>query len=102
MLHTRSMSVIRSVFLAGLAFVPSLIFGQNAESMKSSSNPPLMKLLPRFEASSVPAMSPEEVDPPIFHPGAPQPEGLPGNGLAQHPMLYIGEGYNKMFGRVEV
>ena len=27
----------------------------------------------------------------------PIPPGLPGKGLAQHPMLYIGEGYNKMF-----
>jgi hypothetical protein len=25
------------------------------------------------------------------------PANLPGKGLAQHPMLYIGEGYNKMF-----
>ena len=42
-------------------------------------------------------MNPEEVEPPSFHPGAPQPDGLPGKGMAQHPMLYIGEGYNKMF-----
>ena len=25
------------------------------------------------------------------------PADLPGNGLAQHPMLYVGENYNKMF-----
>ena len=25
------------------------------------------------------------------------PAGLPGNGLAQHPMLYVGENYTKMF-----
>jgi hypothetical protein len=25
------------------------------------------------------------------------PEGLPGRGMAEHPMLYIGEGYNKIF-----
>lgn len=25
------------------------------------------------------------------------PDGLPGQGLAQHPMLYVGEGYTKMF-----
>ena len=97
MYHVRSLSLTRSVFLTRLAFAPSLFFGQHAESMKSSGNAPLMKLLPRFEASSVPVMSPEEVVPPNFHPGAPQPEGLPGSGLAQHPMLYIGEGYNKMF-----
>jgi outer membrane protein assembly factor BamB len=28
---------------------------------------------------------------------APAPAGLPGNGLAQHPMLYVGENYTKMF-----
>jgi hypothetical protein len=55
-----------------------------------------MKLLPRFERPSVPA-SPEEVELPNFHPGVSQPEGLPCNGLAQHAMLYIGEGLNKMF-----
>ena len=28
---------------------------------------------------------------------APTPPNLPGDGLAQHPMLYIGEGYNRLF-----
>lgn len=27
----------------------------------------------------------------------PVPPGLPGKGMAQHSMLYVGEGYNKMF-----
>jgi hypothetical protein len=71
----------------------SLVFGQRAKS----ANAPLMKLLPRFESPSVPAMSSEEVEAPNFRSGPPQPEGLPGKGMAQHPMLYIGEGYNKMF-----
>ena len=97
MRHTRSMFPIGTVFLTGLVLVPSLIFGQDPKSTKSSSNAPLMKLLPRFEAASVPAMSPEEVEPPNFHSDAPQPEGFPGKGMAQHPMLYLGEGYNKMF-----
>jgi hypothetical protein len=26
----------------------------------------------------------------------PIPDGLPGHGLAQHPMLFLGEGYNKL------
>ena len=95
--HTHPISLMRGACLAALVLVPSLLLGQDPGSTKSSSNAPLMKLLPRFEAPSVPAMSPEEVEPPNFHPGASQPEGLPGNGMAQHPMLYIGEGYNKMF-----
>jgi len=89
--------LIRSACAAGLFLIPSLVFGQGVSSTHPSSKAPLMKLLPRFESPSVPAMSPEEVEAPNFHPGAPQPEGLPGNGIAQHSMLYIGEGYNKMF-----
>ena len=81
----------------GLVLLPSLALGQNAKSSKTPGNGPLIKLLPRFESTSVPAMSAEEVEPQNFHPGAPQPDGLPGRGIAQHPMLYIGEGYNKMF-----
>ena len=94
---TRRTCLIRSACLAGIVLIPSLAFGQDAKDANTPAKAPLMKLLPRFEVSSVPAMSPEEVEPPNFHPGAPQPDGLPGNGMAQHPMLYIGEGYNKMF-----
>lgn len=86
---------IRNPFIAGLLLIPSLAFG--AEAKKKSNDAPLMKLLPQFESSSVPPMSAEEVEAPNFHPGAPQPQGFPGNGMAEHPMLYIGEGYNKMF-----
>ena len=82
---------------SALTLMPSLVFGQAAGSADAAAKAPLMKLLPRCEAPSLPAMSPEEVEPPNFHPGTPQPEGLPGKGMAQHPMLYIGEGYNKMF-----
>jgi hypothetical protein len=89
--------LIGGVIFAALILMPSFVSGQDIKSAKTSSKAPLMKLLPRFESSSVPAMSAEEVEPPNFHPGAPQPEGLPGKGMAQHPMLYIGEGYNKMF-----
>src|SRR5580658_1829122 len=59
---------------------------------------PLMNLLDRFTAADVPALGPAETE------VAPRkavtnaaPANLPGKGLAQHPMLYLGEGYNKMF-----
>ncbi len=41
-------------------------------------------------------MGPAEtaVAPPTWDPAV--PAGMPGNGIAQHPMLYIGEGYNKI------
>ena len=92
-----SFSLIAGAFLAGFVFLPSLFIGQAAESAKISSNAPLTKLLARFESPFVPAMSPEEVEAPNFRPGGTPPGGLPGKGMAQHPMLYIGEGYNKMF-----
>ena len=44
-------------------------------------------------------MGPAEIAVPPRKPESikPIPPGLPGKGLKQHPMLYIGEGYNKMF-----
>jgi hypothetical protein len=57
-----------------------------------------MDALARFTAADVPALGPAEAE---VAPGkwtnSPTPAGLPGKGLGQHPMLYIGEGYNKMF-----
>jgi hypothetical protein len=58
-----------------------------------------MDVLPLFTAANVPANGPEEIpiDPPNWTASPGEGAGLPGNGLAQHPMLYIGEGCNKMF-----
>lgn len=55
------------------------------------------KVLPLFTASDVPAMGPAEKEAPAPKMALPVPAGLPGKGMGQHPMLYIGEGYNKMF-----
>ena len=71
---------------------------QSTVSAKTSSSTPCMDVLGRFTAADVPALGPAEIE---VTPGqwtnAPTPAGLSGNGLSQHPMLYIGEGYNKMF-----
>ncbi len=72
-------------------FVGSSAFGQ------ASSQTPLLDVLKLFTATEVPALGPGEeavkprpaAEPALAH--------LPGKGLAQHPMLYVGEGYNKMF-----
>ena len=59
-----------------------------------------MDALPLFTAADVPAAGPEEmpIDPPGWLVSTNETDpGLPGRGLAQHPMLYIGEGCNKMF-----
>jgi hypothetical protein len=84
-----------AILSAGLAMlsVCSGILGQQAPKARPS---PLMALLDRFTAADVPAMGPAEIE------VAPRkwdqliPPGLPGNGMAQHPMLYVGEGYNRI------
>jgi hypothetical protein len=66
----------------------------------SSESTPVMRVLPQFTAADVPAVGPEElaIDPPnwIVSTNDSSPD-LPGKGLAEHPMLYIGEGCNKVF-----
>jgi hypothetical protein len=71
--------------------------GAQATQPTRSSPAPLMAILNRFTAPDVPELGPGETPVKPLSPGKPAPAGLPGNGLAQHPMLYIGEGYNKMF-----
>jgi outer membrane protein assembly factor BamB len=57
-----------------------------------------MAQLDRFTAPDVPAMGPAESASPAGQwTNAPAPAGLPGKGLAQHPMLYVGENFTKMF-----
>ena len=59
---------------------------------------PCMAPLDKFTATEVPAMGPAESVAPIGNwTNGITPGGLPGNDLAQHPMLYAGENYNKMF-----
>ena len=61
-------------------------------------SPPLLKAIEQFTAADVPAKGPTELaiernwDAPTTPPPA-----HPGNGLAQHPMLYAGEGHNTLF-----
>jgi hypothetical protein len=57
-----------------------------------------MDQLARFAAPAVPAFGPAEIESPTGKwTNAATPAGLPGNGLAQHPMLYVGENYTKIF-----
>ncbi len=59
---------------------------------------PCMAVLDRFTAADVPAMGPGETEsPPAKWMNAPTPDNLPGKALAQHPMLYVGENYTKMY-----
>jgi hypothetical protein len=80
---------LKSEFLFALLLMP-LVAG--ADSSK-----PCMDALKKFTAPEVPALGSAETE---VTPGRwgtnTTPAGLPGKGLAQHPMLYIGEGYNKI------
>lgn len=68
------------------------------ESVKRASTTPCMAVLNRFTAANVPAMGPDESPSPAGKwTNGITPANLPGNGLAQHPMLYVGENYDKMF-----
>jgi hypothetical protein len=85
----------------GLALLLAGCSTQSPETMKDSSKPtPVLRALAQFTAADVPAVGPEEIpiDPPTWSVSTNEVSaGLPGKGLAQHPMLYIGEGCNKMF-----
>ena len=82
--------------ILGLFAVCSTALGQNAAAAKPSPATPLMALLDRFTAATVPAMGPAETEVAPRKWDQPIPPGLPGRGLARHPMLYVGEGYNKI------
>jgi len=74
--------------------------GTHAPSLEGSpaNHPPLAAVLPEFTAPGIPAVGPSEVELPVRN--WPEPASLPeqpGHGIAQHPMLYAGEGYNTIF-----
>lgn len=67
-----------------------------ASASSFSSKKPLMSLLRLYTAADVPQMASTEAEAPRDWPEKPIPKGLPGKGMAQHPMLFLGEGYNKL------
>jgi hypothetical protein len=78
--------------------VAAILSGCHTPAVPSSSTAPCMAVLGRFTAADVPALGPAETVAPIGNwTNGVTPANLPGNGLAQHPMLYAGENYNKMF-----
>ena len=59
---------------------------------------PVLAILDRFTAPDVPARGPAESEPPERKwPDPVESPPWPGQGMAQHPMLYAGEGYNTIF-----
>ncbi len=56
------------------------------------------KVLPQFTAPNVPAVGSDEVVVPMAQrlKPVPIPQGLPGKGIGEHSILYVGEAYNKI------
>ncbi|MGY4385745.1 hypothetical protein ACVWYN_002791 [Pedobacter sp. UYP24] len=93
------MRVIKISLLFALCVTvsPKWLSAQNAKSTsKKTSATPCMDVLHLFTAANVPAMAPEEEFAPLINSTEPTPANLPGKGLAQHPMLYVGENCNRM------
>jgi hypothetical protein len=90
-------SVIAAVSAVGLAAILAGCHTPGAAAGSSSATP-CMARLGRFTAADVPPMGPAEMASPAGKwTNGVTPTGLPGNGLAQHSMLYVGENYTKMF-----
>jgi hypothetical protein len=90
-----SLRILASAFLL---LAPGSLISQNpvADKQLRSAERPLLKMLPLFSSPQVPPMATQETPAPPLSPAASPPPGLPGQGMAQHPMLYLGEGYNKL------
>src|SRR5277367_4349154 len=78
--------------------IATILTGCHTPTTASSSATPCMGVLDRFTAADVPAMGPDETPSQAGRwTNGITPANLPGNGLAQHPMLIVGENYDKMF-----
>ena len=88
--------VLRTVFpVIGLA---ALWGGPGGAAPRPAPATPCLDALGRFTAPDVPAMGPDETPSPIGSwTNGVTPANLPGKGLAQHSMLYVGENYDKMY-----
>lgn len=80
--------------LAGLVSIAGVCYA--SPKLTPEDKRPLGRPLRMFTDPSVPQMAPSETEAPRTWKEKSVPKGLPGKGLAQHPMLYIGEGYNKI------
>jgi hypothetical protein len=89
--------------LAALTLCASLALGPGCApgdpAARSGTSFPARDALPRFTAADVPATGADElpVDPPRWTVSGDAGMALPGRGLAQHAMLYLGEGCNTLF-----
>lgn len=82
----------------GLAASLALAGCRTLNSQSHSAATPCLGALSQFTAPGVPALGPAETESTAGSwTNAVTPPSLPGHGLAEHPMLYVGENYTKMF-----
>jgi hypothetical protein len=85
-----------SILVIGI--IAAAITGYFARAAETAPTTSCAAVLDRFTAAGVPEVGPDETPSPAGKwTNGITPPNLPGNGLAQHPMLYVGEGYDKMF-----
>lgn len=74
----------------------SVLFLGTAMLWAATTTSPVIRVLSRFTAPGVPELGPGEQ--PIQKTWADPTDQVerPGNGISQHPMLYVGEGYNNL------
>ncbi len=93
-------SKLRSVLavFSALGIAATFTGCRTSAAKSSSSATSCVAVLDRFTAANVPAFGPDETESPAGKwTNGITPPNLPGHGLAQHSMLYVGENYDKMF-----
>jgi hypothetical protein len=93
------MKILKDFFLLVLLLPVSshVLFAQKNKTGNKYLTTPCMDVLSLFTAGAVPAMASQEEPAPCGYPEAFMPVNLPGKGLSQHPMLYVGENCNTMY-----
>lgn len=80
-----------------LSFSSTILFAQkHMKTANATKATPFINVLHLFTAPNVPSMAAQEEFASLVPSIEPTPKNLPGNGLAQHPMLYVGENCNRM------
>jgi len=96
-----SVSLAITLLVVGSVFCISncRLFAQTpAVTLGATRNSRMLAVLDEFTATNVPVQGPDEAAPiPHKWPEPTIAPDVPGNGLAQHPFLYVGEGYNEIF-----
>lgn len=89
--------ILNSKFIAtGLSSIAAAIFINGCASTSGNASQPMLAILEQFE--SAPAKGPDEAAVPFLKPPTNAvAANWPGNGLAQHPFLFYGEGVNVLY-----